>query len=45
MSIITRMLKAKFEVPDEELEKVDALHNDMIAQFKQLTEKEVAVVG
>jgi V/A-type H+-transporting ATPase subunit A len=45
MPIITRMLKAKFEVPDEELNKIDALHNDMLAQFKQLVEKEVPVVG
>ncbi len=45
MPIITRMLKAKFEIPDEELNKIDELHNDMVAQFKQLTEKEVAVVG
>jgi len=39
------MLKAKFEIPDEELNKIDELHSDMVAQFKQLTEKEVAVVG
>ncbi len=45
MPIITRMLKAKFEIPDEELSKIDELHSDMVAQFKQLTEKEVAVVG
>jgi V/A-type H+-transporting ATPase subunit A len=45
MPIITRMLKAKFEIPDEELNKVDELHGDMVKQFKQLTEKEVAVVG
>ncbi len=45
MPIITRMLKAKFEIPDEELNKIDELHSDMVAQFKQLTEKEVAVVG
>jgi len=45
MPIIVRMLKAKFEIPDEELNKIDELHNDMLAQFKQLFEKEVPVVG
>jgi V/A-type H+-transporting ATPase subunit A len=40
MPIITRMLKAKFEVPDDQLVKLDELGNDMFAQFKQLTGKQ-----
>lgn len=46
MPIITRILKAKFEVPDDQLEKLDEISNDMFVQFKQLGGKEVEqVVG
>ncbi len=40
MPIITRMLKAKFEVPDDQLGKLDELGNDMFAQFKKLSGKQ-----
>lgn len=40
MPIITRMLKAKFEVPDDQLENLDELGNDMFTQFKQLAGKQ-----
>lgn len=40
MPIIIRMLKAKFEVPDDQLEKLDELGNDMFTQFKQLAGKQ-----
>ena len=40
MPIITRMLKAKFEVPDEQLEKLDELGNEVFTQFKQLEGKQ-----
>ena len=40
MPIITRLLKAKFEIPNDQLEKFDELANDMIIQFKQLTGKQ-----
>ncbi|MFQ5940455.1 MAG: V-type ATP synthase subunit A [Nitrososphaerales archaeon] len=40
MPIITRMLKAKFEVPDDQLQNLDELGSDMFAQFKQLEGKQ-----
>jgi V/A-type H+-transporting ATPase subunit A len=40
MPIITRMLKAKFEIPDDQLEKLDELSTDMFTQFKQLEGKQ-----
>ncbi|NMJ86291.1 MAG: V-type ATP synthase subunit A [Thaumarchaeota archaeon] len=40
MPIITRLLKAKFEIPSDQLEKFDELANDMIIQFKQLIGKQ-----
>lgn len=46
MQIITRMLKAKFEISEEEISKIDALYNDMVEEFKALTAREVKqVVG
>ncbi|MCS6767358.1 MAG: V-type ATP synthase subunit A [Candidatus Nitrosocaldus sp.] len=46
MQIITRMLKAKFEISEEEISRIDALYNEMVEEFKALTAKEVKqVVG
>ncbi|MEM4284748.1 MAG: V-type ATP synthase subunit A [Candidatus Nitrosocaldus sp.] len=46
MQIITRMLKAKFEISEEEISKIDALYDEMIEEFKALTAREVKqVVG
>ena len=40
MPLITRMLKAKFEVPDDQLEKLDELGNEVFTRFKQLEGKQ-----
>ena len=40
MPLITRMLKAKFEVPDDQLEKLDELSNEVFTRFKQLKGKQ-----
>ncbi len=46
MQIITRMIKAKFEISEEEISKIDALYDEMIGEFKALTTREVKqVVG
>jgi hypothetical protein len=47
MQIITRIIKAKFEIPEEEISKIDELYEDMINEFKKLTTavKEVPMVG
>ncbi len=39
MPIITRLLKAKFDVADDQLEKLDELGNDVISHFRQLEEE------
>ena len=44
MPMITRLLKAKFDVPDDQLEKLDELGNDVITHFRQL-ERELEVKG
>jgi len=45
MPIISSLLKAKFEIPDEEVQRLDSLENEMIEQFKKLqTKEEVKVV-
>jgi V/A-type H+/Na+-transporting ATPase subunit A len=45
MPIITSLLKAKFEVTDEEVAKMDNLDREMSDQFKNLVEaEEVKVV-
>ena len=40
MPIISKILRAKFEVKNEELEKLDTLANEMVENFKKLTQKE-----
>src|ERR671919_484615 len=40
MPIITSLLKAKFEITDEEVQHLDSLENEMIEQFKKLQSKE-----
>lgn len=40
MPVISSLLKAKFEIPDEEVEHLDSLENEMIEQFKKLQSKE-----
>lgn len=40
MPIISSLLKAKFEIPDEEVRRLDDLENVMIEQFKKLHAKE-----
>lgn len=40
MPVISSLLKAKFEIPDEEVQKLDGLENGMIEQFKKLQSKE-----
>ena len=39
MPVITRLLKAKFDVADDQLEKLDELGNDVISHFRQLEEE------
>ncbi|MEM4323834.1 MAG: hypothetical protein QXO37_08275, partial [Candidatus Nitrosocaldaceae archaeon] len=46
MPIITRILKARFEVTDDRVEELDKLHADLLDEFKRLEKKEVfATVG
>jgi V/A-type H+/Na+-transporting ATPase subunit A len=40
MPVISSLLKAKFEIPDEEVQRLDGLENGMIEQFKKLQSKE-----
>lgn len=40
MPVISSLLKAKFEIPDEEVQRLDSLENGMIEQFKKLQNKE-----
>jgi V/A-type H+-transporting ATPase subunit A len=40
MPVISSLLKAKFEIPDEEVQRLDALENGMIEQFRRLESKE-----
>ena len=40
MRVISSLLKAKFEIPDEEVQRLDGLENEMIEQFKNLQSKE-----
>lgn len=40
MPVISSLLKAKFEIPDEEVQHLDSLENEMIEQFKKLQSKE-----
>jgi V/A-type H+-transporting ATPase subunit A len=40
MPVISSLLKAKFEIPDEEVPRLDALENGMIEQFRRLESKE-----
>jgi V/A-type H+/Na+-transporting ATPase subunit A len=44
MPVISSLLKAKFEIPDEEVQRLDGLENGMIEQFKKLQNKEEAKV-
>lgn len=45
MPVISSLLKAKFEIPDEEVQRLDGLENGMIEQFKKLQNtEEVKVV-
>ena len=40
MLVISSLLKAKFEIPDEEMQRLDSLEKEMIEQFKKLQSKE-----
>jgi V/A-type H+-transporting ATPase subunit A len=40
MPVISSLLKAKFEIPDEEVQRLDGLENGMIEQYKKLQSKE-----
>jgi V/A-type H+-transporting ATPase subunit A len=40
MPVISSLLKAKFEIPDEEVQRLDGLENEMIEQFRGLQNKE-----
>ena len=40
MPVISSLLKAKFEIPDEEVQRLDSVENEMIEQFKKLQGKE-----
>jgi V/A-type H+-transporting ATPase subunit A len=40
MPVISSLLKAKFEIPDEEARRLDGLENEMIEQFRKLQSKE-----
>ncbi|MFY9965327.1 MAG: V-type ATP synthase subunit A [Nitrososphaeraceae archaeon] len=40
MPVISSLLKAKFEIPDEEVQRLDGLENGMIEQFKKVQNKE-----
>lgn len=40
MPVISSLLKAKFEIPDEEIQRLDALEIEMIDQFRKLQSKE-----
>jgi V/A-type H+/Na+-transporting ATPase subunit A len=40
MPVISSLLKAKFEIPDEEVQRLDGLETGMIEQFKKLQSKE-----
>ena len=40
MPVISSLLKAKFEIPDEEVQRLDGLENGMIEQFKKVHNKE-----
>lgn len=40
MPVISSLLKAKFEIPDEEVQRLDGLENGMIEQYKRLQSKE-----
>jgi V/A-type H+-transporting ATPase subunit A len=40
MPVISSLLKAKFEIPDEEVQRLDGVENGMIEQFKKLQSKE-----
>ena len=40
MRVISSLLKAKFEIPDEEVQRLDGLENEMVEQFKKLQSKE-----
>ena len=43
MPIITSLLKAKFEIPDEQVSKFDGLSKDMTEQFRKLIETDKGV--
>ena len=40
MPVISSLLKAKFEIPDEEVQRLDGLESGMIEQFKKVHNKE-----
>lgn len=40
MPVISSLLKAKFEIPDEEVQRLDGLESEMIDQFRRLQGKE-----
>jgi len=44
MDIIPAMLKAKFEIPDEEISKLDQLNTQMDEQFNEMVKKGVKLV-
>jgi hypothetical protein len=43
MSIITSLLKAKFEIPDDQMPKLDELDRRMSEEFKGTLAREVEV--
>ncbi len=45
MSIIPRILRAKFEAKESELDKLDKISSDMKEEFRGLTAQEVKAVA
>lgn len=44
MAIIPSILKAKFEIPDDQLSKLDTLENELNMQFKNISSQEVKAI-
>lgn len=42
MSIITKIIRCKYEIPNTELEKLDALHKEMVESFQDLRKTQEA---
>ena len=44
LPVVSQIIRSKYEIPDEELSKMDVLSKTMFTSFNELSNKEVAAV-